>query len=201
MFTGIIQTIGNISKIDSNGPDSRIVFKAGRMKLDDVKIGDSISVNGVCLSITEKTKDSFSSDLSSETLSLTTFIEMRANSKVNLEKAMSFSSRVNGHLIAGHVDGVGVIKEMKNDGRSILILIEFPEELDKYISKKGSIAVDGVSLTINGTKENTFSINIIPHTLSGSIISEYNIGHFIISESLFLGFESVVNKFVKIIKK
>ena len=176
MFTGIIQTIGNISKIDSNGPDSRIVFKAGRMKLDDVKIGDSISVNGVCLSITEKTKDSFSSDLSSETLNLTTFIEMRANSKVNLEKAMSFSSRVNGHLIAGHVDGVGVIKEMKNDGRSILILIEFPEELDKYISKKGSIAVDGVSLTINGTKENTFSINIIPYTLSGSIISEYNIG-------------------------
>ena len=176
MFTGIIQAIGNISKIDSNGPDSRIVFKAGRMKLDDVKIGDSISVNGVCLSITEKTKDSFSSDLSSETLSLTTFIEMRANSKVNLEKAMSFSSRVNGHLIAGHVDGVGVIKEMKNDGRSILILIEFPEELEKYISKKGSIAVDGVSLTINGTKENTFSINIIPYTLSGSIISEYNIG-------------------------
>lgn len=176
MFTGIIQAIGNISKIDSNGPDSRIVFKAGRMKLDDVKIGDSISVNGVCLSITEKTKDSFSSDLSSETLNLTTFIEIRANSKVNLEKAMSFSSRVNGHLIAGHVDGVGVIKEMKNDGRSILILIEFPEELDKYISKKGSIAVDGVSLTINGTKENTFSINIIPHTLSGSIISEYNIG-------------------------
>ena len=176
MFTGIIQAIGNISKIDSNGPDSRIVFKAGRMKLDDVKIGDSISVNGVCLSITEKTKDSFSSDLSSETLSLTTFIEMRANSKVNLEKAMSFSSRINGHLIAGHVDGVGVIKEMKNDGRSILILIEFPEELEKYISKKGSISVDGVSLTINATKENTFSINIIPHTLSGSIISEYNIG-------------------------
>jgi len=176
MFTGIIQAIGNITKIDSNGPDSRIVFKAGKMKLDDVKIGDSISVNGVCLSITEKTKDSFSSDLSSETLSLTTFIEMRANSKVNLEKAMNFSSRVNGHLIAGHVDGVGVIKEMKNDGRSILILIEFPEELEKYISKKGSIAVDGVSLTINGTKENTFSINIIPHTLSGSIISEYNIG-------------------------
>jgi riboflavin synthase len=176
MFTGIIQAIGNISKIDSNGPDSRIVFKAGRMKLDDVKIGDSISVNGVCLSITEKTKDSFSSDLSSETLSLTTFIEMRANSKVNLEKAMNFSSRVNGHLIAGHVDGVGIIKKMKNDGRSILILIEFPEELEKYISKKGSIAVDGVSLTINGTKENTFGINIIPHTLSGSIISEYNIG-------------------------
>ena len=176
MFTGIIQAIGNISKIDSNGPDSRIVYKAGKMKLDDVKIGDSISVNGVCLSITEKTKDSFSSDLSSETLNLTTFIEIRVNSKVNLEKAMSFSSRVNGHLIAGHVDGVGVIKEMKNDGRSILILIEFPEELEKYISKKGSIAVDGVSLTINGTKENTFSINIIPHTLSGSIISEYNIG-------------------------
>jgi riboflavin synthase len=176
MFTGIIQAIGNISKIDSNGPDSRIVFKAGRMKLDDVEIGDSISVNGVCLSITEKMKDSFSFDLSSETLSLTTFIEMRANSKVNLEKAMSFSSRVNGHFIAGHVDGVGVIKEMKNVGRSIRILIEFPEELEKYISKKGSIAVDGVSLTINETKENTFSINIIPHTLSGSIISEYNIG-------------------------
>ena len=176
MFTGIIQAIGNISKIDSNGPDSRIVFKVGKMKLDDVKIGDSISVNGVCLSITEKTKDSFSSDLSSETLSLTTFEEIRANSNVNLEKAMNFSSKVNGHLITGHIDGVGVIKEMKKDGRSILIIIEFPEELEKYISKKGSIAIDGVSLTINGTKENTFSINIIPHTLSGSIISEYNIG-------------------------
>ena len=176
MFTGIIQAIGNISKIDSSGPDSRIVFKVGKMKLDDVKIGDSISVNGVCLSITEKTKDSFSSDLSSETLSLTTFEEIRANSKVNLEKAMNFSSKVNGHLITGHIDGVGVIKEMKNDGRSVLILIEFPEQLEKYISKKGSIAIDGVSLTINGTKENTFSINIIPHTLSGSIISEYNIG-------------------------
>tara|TARA_B100001964_G_scaffold243891_2_gene323343 strand:+ start:1484 stop:2074 length:591 start_codon:yes stop_codon:yes gene_type:complete len=176
MFTGIIEAIGNISKIESNGPDSRIVFKAGRMKLDDVKIGDSMSVNGVCLSIIEKTKDSFSSDLSRETLSLTTFMEMRANSKVNLEKAMSFSSRVNGHFIAGHVDGIGVIKGMRNDGRSILILIEFPGELEKYISKKGSISVDGVSLTINGTKENTFSINIIPHTLSGSIISEYNIG-------------------------
>ena len=176
MFTGIIQAIGNISKIDSSAPDSRIVFKVGKMKLDDVKIGDSISVNGVCLSITEKTKDSFSSDLSSETLSLTTFEEIRANSKVNLEKAMNFSSKVNGHLIAGHVDGVGVIKEMKKDGRSILIIIEFPGELEKYISKKGSIAIDGVSLTINGTKENTFSINIIPHTLSGSIISEYNIG-------------------------
>lgn len=176
MFTGIIQAIGSISKIDSSGPDSRIVFKAGKMKLDDVKIGDSISVNGVCLSITEKTKDSFSSDLSSETLSLTTFEEIRANSKVNLEKAMNFSSKVNGHLIAGHVDGVGVIKEMKKDGRSILIIIEFPGELEKYIPKKGSIAIDGVSLTVNGTKENTFSINIIPHTLSGSIISEYNIG-------------------------
>jgi len=176
MFTGIIQAIGNISKIDSSGPDSRIVFKVGKMKLDDVKIGDSISVNGVCLSITEKTKDSFSSDLSSETLSLTTFEEIRANSKVNLEKAMNFSSKVNGHLIAGHVDGVGVIKEMKKDGRSILMIIEFPGELEKYIPKKGSIAIDGVSLTVNGTKENTFSINIIPHTLSGSIISEYNIG-------------------------
>lgn len=176
MFTGIIQAIGSISKIDSSGPDSRIVFKAGKMKLDDVKIGDSISVNGVCLSITEKTKDSFSSDLSSETLSLTTFEEIRANSKVNLEKAMNFSSKVNGHLIAGHVDGVGVIKEMKKDGRSILMIIEFPGELEKYIPKKGSIAIDGVSLTVNGTKENTFSINIIPHTLSGSIISEYNIG-------------------------
>ena len=176
MFSGIIQAIGNINKIDSNGLDSRIVFKTGKMKLDDVKIGDSISVNGVCLSITEKTKDSFSSDLSSETLSLTTFEEIRANSKVNLEKAMNFSSKVNGHLITGHIDGVGVIKEMKKDGRSILIIIEFPGELEKYIPKKGSIAIDGVSLTINGTKENTFSINIIPYTLSGSIISEYNIG-------------------------
>ena len=176
MFTGIIQAIGSIIEIKLNASDNRIVFNTGNMELDDIKIGDSISVNGVCLSIVEKTKDSFSSDLSNETLKTTTFSEMKLSSKVNLEKAMVYTSPINGHIISGHVDGVGIVKNMENDGLSISISVEFPEELEKYITKKGSISVDGISLTINKIERNIFTVNIIPHTLKETIVSQYNVG-------------------------
>ena len=155
---------------------NRFVFNTGEMKLDDVKIGDSISVNGVCLSVIEKTENSFSVDISEETLSLTTFSSMKVNAQVNLEKAMTLSSRINGHMISGHIDGVGHIVNRESRGNSIFLLVEFPIKLERLISKKGSVSVDGVSLTVNEVEENNFSINIIPHTLSKTIFSEYKIG-------------------------
>ena len=176
MFTGIIQKIGNISRIDSNDSDSNIILKTDKNILDDMKIGDSISVNGVCLSVVAKTEGTFSVDVSNETLRLTTFSTLKVNDNVNLEKAMVLSDRINGHFVSGHIDGVGIVKEIKKDGRSNSLLIDFPNDLKKFISKKGSISIDGVSLTINTIKEDSFSVNIIPHTLSETIMSEYEVG-------------------------
>ena len=176
MFTGIIQTIGKISKIESNDSNSRIVFEVEKFILDDIRIGDSISVNGVCLSVIKKTEDTFSVDVSNETMRLTTFSVLKVNNNVNLEKAMILSDRINGHFVSGHIDGTGIIKEKKKEGRSTFFLIEFPKDLKKFVSKKGSISIDGVSLTINITQGNSFGVNIIPHTLSETIMSEYKEG-------------------------
>ena len=175
MFTGIIQTIGKISKIESNDSNSYIVFEVEKFILDDIRIGDSISVNGVCLSVIKKT-DTFGVDVSNETMRLTTFSVLKVNNNVNLEKAMILSDRINGHFVSGHIDGTGIIKEKKREGRSTFFLIEFPQDLKKFVSKKGSISIDGVSLTINITQGNSFGINIIPHTLSETIMSEYKEG-------------------------
>jgi riboflavin synthase len=175
MFTGIIEATGTISAIEEKADDSRFTFDTGKMSLSDMSIGDSIAVNGACLSIVEKTEDSFSADLSKETLSLTTFSSLETGTPINLEKAMMLSDRINGHLVSGHVDGVGKIIHKQDDGRSVRFTIEFPESLNKFISKKGSITVDGVSLTINDVNINTFDVNIIPHTLTETIFSEYNI--------------------------
>lgn len=175
MFTGIIQTIGSISSIEKKGEDSRFIFNTGEMELSDMKLGDSISVNGACLSIIEKENHSFSADLSKETLSLTTFSNLKVGSRINLEKAMMLSDRINGHMVSGHVDGVGKVVNKIDEGRSVKYTIEFPVELKQFISKKGSVSVDGVSLTINEVNKNTFDVNIIPHTLSETIFSEYDI--------------------------
>ncbi|MBL1142853.1 MAG: riboflavin synthase [Proteobacteria bacterium] len=175
MFTGIIEATGRILKIDKNADDSRFTFDTGKLSLSDMKLGDSISVNGACLSIIEKNENSFSADLSGETLGLTTFSSLKAGSCINLEKAMMLSDRINGHMVSGHIDGVGKIIAKQDEGRSIRFTIEFPAELNKFISKKGSVTVDGVSLTINDVNNNVFDVNIIPHTLSETIFSEYEI--------------------------
>ena len=143
------------------------------MNLEDMKIGDSIAVNGTCLSIIEKTEHSFVADLSGETLNLTTFSNLKEGDLVNLEKAMMLSDRINGHMVSGHVDGIGKIVSQQDEGRSVKFEISFPASLKKYVSKKGSVTVDGVSLTVNDVNENVFSVNIIPHTLSETIFSEY----------------------------
>ena len=176
MFTGIIETTGSILSIDQKDKDSRFVFDTGSMNLEDMKIGDSIAVNGTCLSIIEKTEHSFVADLSGETLNLTTFSNLKEGDLVNLEKAMMLSDRINGHMVSGHVDGIGKIVSQQDEGRSVKFEIGFPASLKKYVSKKGSVTVDGVSLTVNDVNENVFSVNIIPHTLSETIFSKYTTG-------------------------
>ena len=174
MFTGIIQTTGSISAIEQKDGDCRFVFNTGNMDLSDLTVGDSIAVNGACLTIIEKDNAFFVADLSKETLELTTFSTLKIGSRINLEKAMMLSDRINGHMVSGHVDGIGRILKKDEDARSIRFMIEIPFLLRKYLSKKGSVTVDGVSLTINAVDENTFTVNIIPHTLSETIFSEYD---------------------------
>tara|TARA_R110002096_G_scaffold435246_1_gene659901 strand:- start:6345 stop:6935 length:591 start_codon:yes stop_codon:yes gene_type:complete len=176
MFTGIIQTTGEISAIDAHDSDSRFVFNTGNMDLTDLKVGDSIAVNGACLTIIDKGADSFAADLSNETLKLTTFSKLGIGSRINLEKAMQLSDRLNGHMVSGHVDGIGQVIDLTGDARSVRYTIEIPAALSRYLSKKGSVTVDGVSLTINTVERNTFSVNIIPHTLSKTIFSGYETG-------------------------
>jgi len=173
MFTGIIETVGSIELIEDIGSDKRFVFNTHKLDLSDVNSGDSISVNGVCLSVVELQENGFSADVSVETLSCTTFNELTAGDKVNLEKALQLSSRLSGHMVSGHVDGKGSIHQKYADARSERFEINFPIELGKYICKKGSICVDGVSLTINDVDKSIFSVNIIPHTLEETIFSEY----------------------------
>lgn len=176
MFTGIIEAKGSIAAITAMGVDSRYVFNTGTLDLADMKVGDSIAVNGACLTIIEKDSNAFSADLSGETLALTCFADLEVGAYVNLEKAMQLSDRVNGHMVSGHVDAIGVIRDMHDEGRSWRCDIEVPEALVRYISRKGSITVDGVSLTVNQVEQNSFSVNIIPHTYNETIFSDYQPG-------------------------
>ncbi len=173
MFTGIIEAIGKIELIEEIDSDKRFVITSDSLKLSDVQQGDSISVNGVCLTVVDVQEKGFSVDVSVETLSCTTFNELAAGDQVNLEKALQLSSRLGGHMVSGHVDGKGIIQKKVADARSERFEIKFPAELGKYICKKGSICIDGVSLTINDAEESTFSVNIIPHTLEETIFSQY----------------------------
>jgi len=173
MFTGIIEAIGKIELIEDIDSDKRFVITSDSLKLSDVQQGDSISVNGVCLTAVDVQEKGFSVDVSVETLSCTTFNELAAGDQVNLEKALQLSSRLGGHMVSGHVDGKGIIQKKLADARSERFEIKFPAELGKYICKKGSICIDGVSLTINDAEESTFSVNIIPHTLKETIFSQY----------------------------
>ena len=173
MFTGIIEAIGTIESIEDIGNDKKIVFNTQSLDLSDVKPGDSVCVNGVCLTVVDLQGKGFSTDVSVETLSCTTFNELAKGDQVNPEKALQLSSRLSGHMVSGHVDGIGIIQQKYTDARSERFDIKFSVELGKYICKKGSICIDGVSLTINDVEESIFSVNIIPHTKKETIFSEY----------------------------
>lgn len=176
MFTGIIEAVGTIISINNHGDDKSITISFAGLNPGDLKAGDSIAINGVCLTITELNREQFGVDVSAETLSCTTLNTVNPGSKVNLERALRLSDRLHGHLVSGHVDGVGIIMERTNDARSERFRIEYPESIQRYISKKGSVCIDGVSLTINDKQDNSFVVNIIPHTLQNTIFSDYQPG-------------------------
>ena len=176
MFSGIIEAVGNVVNVEDHSGDKRFTVDAGGLDLADVKLGDSIAVNGVCLSVVAKSGNSFSVDISAATLSGTTFSALQTSAAVNLEKALRLSDRLHGHLVTGHVDGVGSVRERIADARSVRLVIECPADLLRYISKKGSVCVDGISLTVNEKHANEFSVNIIPLTLEQTIMADYRAG-------------------------
>lgn len=176
MFTGIIQAIGSIGSIESKGGDVRLTVRTAKLNLTDVALGDSIATNGVCLTTVELTGDGFKADVSRETLDLTTLHALQTGSRVNLEKALTLNTRLGGHLVSGHVDGVGRVLERREDARSIRFVMQAPAQLAKYIAHKGSICVDGVSLTVNRVNGNQFDLNIVPHTLQETIMVDYQPG-------------------------
>jgi len=176
MFTGIIQSIGTLVELQPKGGDMALIVNTGKLDMSDVALGDSIAVNGVCLTAVAMTDSSFTADVSRETLSLTSLGNLSTGSEVNLEKALTLQSRLGGHLVSGHVDGLGEVVARHNDGRSERFRIKAPDDLAKYIAAKGSITIDGVSLTVNKVDGSYFEINIVPHTIQETIISHYQPG-------------------------
>ncbi|MBU1331464.1 MAG: riboflavin synthase [Gammaproteobacteria bacterium] len=177
MFTGIIESIGSIRAITPKGGDWRLYVATGKLDLGDVKLGDSIAVNGVCLTAVELPGDGFWADVSRETLARTAFVDLKTGSKVNLEKALTPTSRLGGHLVSGHVDGVGEIVALAENARAWQFTVRAPKELAKYIAHKGSITVDGTSLTVNAVNGAEFELTIVPHTLAETIMLDYRPGH------------------------
>ncbi len=176
MFTGIIQAQGSIADLQPRSGDMRLQINTGKLDLGDVSLGDSIAVNGVCLTAVELTAKSFSADVSNETLLLTSLGGLKTGSPVNLEKALTLATRLGGHLVSGHVDGVGTVISRSDDGRSVCFLIEAPALLARYIAHKGSICIDGTSLTVNAVDGARFELNIVPHTLKETIMGDYQAG-------------------------
>ena len=176
MFTGIIESIGKIAKMEQRGGDVRLHIATGKLDLSDVALGDSIAVNGVCLTAVVLPGDGFVADVSNETLSLTSLGQLSTGSPVNLEKALTMSTRLGGHLVSGHVDGLGEVIAKSEDARSIRFTVKARDELAKYIAHKGSITVDGTSLTVNAVKGAEFELNIVPHTAQETIMSAYEVG-------------------------
>jgi len=176
MFTGIIQAIGRVAAIEPTAGDVRLAIETGKLPLSDVALGDSIAVNGVCLTAVELDSGCFTADLSRETLSRTTLQEARVGTPVNLELALTPTTRLGGHIVSGHVDGVGVVLVRQEDARSVRFQIRGPEVLARYIAEKGSICVDGISLTVNRVNGSTFDVNIVPHTLAETTLGTTGIG-------------------------
>ena len=163
MFTGIIQAIGKVAQSQARGFDARLSIAAGGLNLADVQLGDSIAVNGVCLTVMTKQADKFDVDVSAETLRCTIGFELET--QVNLEKALRLADRLGGHLVSGHVDGVGRVQRFEPVGDCFLLQVEAPDGLARYIATKGSVTINGVSLTVNQVQGDCFEVNLIPHTL------------------------------------
>ena len=176
MFTGIIKAKGTIGAMDKRGGDVRLSVRSDGLPWSDYEVGESIAVNGVCLTAVALHEDGFDTDVSVETLDVTALGGLGIGSPVNLEPAISLGERLGGHLVSGHVDCTGRVVTRDTDARSIRLAIEIPKDYARYVAKKGSVCIDGVSLTVNEVSGNTFELNIIPHTTDVTIIDDYAVG-------------------------
>jgi riboflavin synthase len=176
MFTGIIEAVGTVAEVKTVGGDVRLTVRAPILDWRQVQLGDSIATNGICLTVVENLGDGFRADVSRETLSLTTLGDWRPGTAVNLEQALTPQTRLGGHIVSGHVDGIGEIVSRHGDARSERLQVRAPDALAKYIAHKGSITVDGTSLTVNAVNGAVFDLNIVPHTLQETVIQHYQVG-------------------------
>ena len=176
MFTGIIQAKGSIQEVHSSDDGVILKINSNTLDLSDSMIGDSIAVNGVCLTVTQMSNEWFTADVSNETINCTTFSDLSQGESVNLEKSLRLNQGIDGHLVSGHVDGVGKVQSINKDGDSTRIKILVEIDLIKYIAKKGSICINGVSLTVNSVEGNIFNVNIVPHTFSVTTLGDLSIG-------------------------
>jgi riboflavin synthase len=176
MFTGIILAVGKITKIEQKAGDVRLAIDTGKLSLADANIGDSIAVNGICLTAVSLSEYGFVADVSNETLARTNLKQATTGTPVNLELALTPQTRMGGHIVSGHVDGLAVLAAKKQDGRSIRLKFKAPDSLAKYIAEKGSICINGISLTINTVEGAVFSVNVVPHTLRETTLGTLEIG-------------------------
>jgi riboflavin synthase len=176
MCTGIIEAVGQIQSLQPKGDDIRLTVKVNQLDMSDVALGDSIATNGVCLTVVDFSDEHYSVDVSPETIKRSGFADYKAGDDVNLEKAMQANARLGGHIVSGHVDGVGEIVTIKPIDRWLEVWIKAPDNLAKYLAEKGSITVDGVSLTVNDVDGATFMLTLIPHTMQETIFRNYKIG-------------------------
>jgi riboflavin synthase len=176
MFTGIVQGIGSIRALEPHGGDVTLWIDAGSVSLADVQTGGSIAVNGACLTATRLEGNAFAADVSRETLTMTTLGLAAPGTRVNVEKALLAGQALGGHYVTGHVDGVGVVISRHDDARSVRVEFEVPDELARYVARKGSICVDGVSLTVNGVNGRRFDVNLVPHTLELTTLAACDAG-------------------------
>ena len=176
MFTGIIQAVGSIRAIEERDGDRRMTIDTGSLALERAELGDSIAVNGVCLTAVAFDSGAFVADVSRETLAVTTLEQLVTGARVNLEPALTLGTPLGGHRVSGHVDGVAVMVSSEPEARSTRMVFELPDELARYVAKKGSICIDGTSLTVNDVQGSEFGVNIVPHTLEHTIMGGYEPG-------------------------
>ncbi|MED9920143.1 MAG: riboflavin synthase, partial [Megasphaera sp.] len=171
MFTGIIEELGSIAHMDRH-PDSIRLTIAAHKVLEGTQLGDSIAVNGVCLTVTDLTDSTFSADVMHETMRRSSFSTIKSGSKVNLERAMQVGGRLGGHIVSGHIDGIGHVARIANDGIARVITISIPKDMEIFIVEKGSITIDGISLTVVSVGNSQFSVSIIPHTMANTTLMD-----------------------------
>jgi riboflavin synthase len=198
MFTGLIQGKGTLLRTERHGPDAGMVIQA-HYTLEALTLGESIAVDGACLTVVSFQGNVFTVDVSAETLSRTTLGRKPPGSQVNLEQALRMGDRLGGHLVTGHVDGMGILKDRSQEGRSWRLIFTAPPDLDRYIIGKGSIAINGISLTVNACSEGSFDVNIVPHTFSETTIGKVKIGEAVNLETDLLGkyVEKMLRGFLK----